>query len=406
MCMDRKTAEALYDSGKENTVEWLLRLDAKVDELAEKVAKLSKNSSNSSKPPSNDITNPQGMNRAERRQQKKKNKHNAQWGHQKRERTNWSEDQVNVVNYDLNACPDCAGPLRKLEHEAPRVLQQAELVSSVIEKTEHRGNAYWCPICQRIHYAPIPEVVRREGLFKENISATVCFLKYVGCMSLMGIKRYLQDAMGVKVTKSYLAKVIQKGAKALEKPYDELLRALPMQPIVNSDETGHKENGASLWTWVFRSNLFALFHISPSRGSDVLIDVLGKEFDGVLGCDYFSAYRKYMKDFDVKIQFCLAHLIRDVKYLVDFPDNSVKRYGTKVLQALRDMFHVIHQRDTMSSEKFTAKLEEKKRAVIHAATGYVPARSEARNLAKRFRETWRCLFHIYYISHTPHEQLC
>jgi transposase len=47
----------------------------------------------------------------------------------------------------------------------------------------------------------------------------------------------------------------------------------------------------------------------------VLMEVLGKEFDGVLGCDYFSAYRRYMRECNILIQFCLAHLIRDVKYL-------------------------------------------------------------------------------------------
>ena len=53
------------------------------------------------------------------------------------------------------------------------------------------------------------------------------------------------------------------------------------------------------------------------------------EFNGVLGCDYFSAYRKFMTDFDVRIQFCLAHLIRDVKFLVDFPDASVNATGPR-----------------------------------------------------------------------------
>ena len=56
-----------------------------------------------------------------------------------------------------------------------------------------------------------------------------------------------------------------------------------------------------------------LFKIDPSRASEVLVDVLGEEFHGVLGCDYFSAYRKYMGDFNVLVQFCLAHLIRDVR---------------------------------------------------------------------------------------------
>jgi hypothetical protein len=67
---------------------------------------------------------------------------------------------------------------------------------------------------------------------------------------------------------------------------------LRQQPILNIDETGRKENGRRMWTWVwvFRS---ALFSIDASRGSQVLVDVLGQEFAGVIGCDYFSAYRKY-----------------------------------------------------------------------------------------------------------------
>jgi transposase len=214
----------------------------------------------------------------------------------------------------------------------------------------------------------------------------------VGCMSLSAIKRYLFDAWGVKVTKGYLAKVLRKSSMALHACYDELLQALPFQQVVNSDESGHKENGRKFWTWVFRTNLFTLFKISPSRGSDVLINVLGKEFNGVLGCDYFSAYRKFMVDFDVRVQFCMAHLIRDVKYLVDFPDAAVKRYGTKILDAVRELFHTIHERDSMSPEQFTAKLEKIKAAILKAGTNDVPMRSEAQNMAKRMRKNGQAYF--------------
>jgi hypothetical protein len=85
------------------------------------------------------------------------------------------------------------------------------------------------------------------------------------------------------------------------------------------DETGLKEYNRRLWTWCFRASLFTLFKIEPSRGSDVLLEVLGREFNGVLGCDYFSAYRKYMGDCSVQLQFCLAHLLRDVRFLTEHP---------------------------------------------------------------------------------------
>ena len=388
--MDRAAAERLYRRGMEPTIASLLALDAKVDELTARIARLSKNSSNSSKPPSSDIVKP--PNRAQKRRDKKKRKKGAQLNHPKWERVPFGPDEIVPIQYDLTSCPHCAGPVEKLADEPDRILQQIGLTATAVEKTEHRAPAYWCNRCQCIHYASFPTTVVKEGLFKPDISATICFLKYVGCMSLSGIKRYLHDVLDVKVTKGYLAKVLRKGSNALDGCYDQLLQALPLQQVVNGDETGHKENGSKFWTWVFRSNLFVLFKISHSRGSDVLIEVLGKEFNGVLGCDYFSAYRKYMTDFDVRVQFCLAHLIREVKYLVDFPDAVVKRYGIKILDALRDLFHTIHACDSMNPERFKAKLEEKKAAVLKAGTGYVPDRSEAQNMAKRLRENGQSYF--------------
>ena len=38
-------------------------------------------------------------------------------------------------------------------------------------------------------------------------------------------------------------------------------------------------------------------------------------FGGILGSDYFSAYHRYRADGGVLIQFCWAHLIRDIRFL-------------------------------------------------------------------------------------------
>jgi len=84
----------------------------------------------------------------------------------------------------------------------------------------------------------------------------------------------------------------------------------------------------------------------------------------VLGCDYFSAYRKYMGDFDVLVQFCLAHLIRDVKFLADLPDKVTANYGRRLLEELRRLFHVIHRRETMDAARFQRALERARDRVL------------------------------------------
>ena len=136
--------------------------------------------------------------------------------------------------------------------------------------------------------------------------------------------------------------------------------------------------------WCFRSDLYTLFKIDKSRGSEVLLDVLGAEFDGVLGCDYFSAYRKYMKDFGVRLQFCLAHLIRDVRFLTTLPDRVTRNYGERVLDGLRQLFKIIHRRETMTESGF-AKAIERARHDLVATAKRAPRRTEAQNLAERFR---------------------
>jgi len=50
--MDKSEAEKLYDSGKEPTITRLLELDDQIKKLKKKIASLSQDSSNSSKPPS------------------------------------------------------------------------------------------------------------------------------------------------------------------------------------------------------------------------------------------------------------------------------------------------------------------------------------------------------------------
>jgi hypothetical protein len=48
--MDRKEAERIYDAGREAVVEALMAFDARIRKLEETIARLTRNSSNSSRP--------------------------------------------------------------------------------------------------------------------------------------------------------------------------------------------------------------------------------------------------------------------------------------------------------------------------------------------------------------------
>ncbi|MGB2614166.1 MAG: IS66 family transposase [Phycisphaerae bacterium] len=356
------------------------QLTARVEELSAQVAQLSKNSSTSSKPPSSDIVKPPKppAPTGGRRHI------GGQPGHRRHERLPFAPDQIDhLADYRLDRCPDCGARLRPMKRP-PRTLQQVEIPEVPLTVTEHQAHAAWCPRCQRIHYAPLPPEVQAAGLVGPRLSALVAWLKGTGHGSFSTLAKFCRDVLGLSLSRGQLAKVIAKTSAAMQTAYEALAARLPEEPRLNVDETGHKENGRGLWTWCFRAEPYTLFRIAPSRGSQVLVDLLGREFAGVLGCDYFSAYRKYMGDFDVLVQFCLAHLIRDVKFLTTLPDRVTAAYGRRLLAALRRLFQVIHRRERMDAVRFQRTLERARDQVL-AVGQRAPPRAEARNLAERFR---------------------
>ena len=356
------------------------QLRAEVAQLRAELAAAEKNSTTSSKPPSSDIVKPP------RPKSKKKRNRGGQPGHDRHERPSFDADQVDdAVDYTLSGCPDCGGRL-ELSGESPRVVQQVELVAKPIEIVEHRGLAYWCAKCRKIHYAAIDTNVRKAGLVGPGLTTLIAYLKGVCHCSFSTIRKFVRDVLKLKVSRGYLAKLIAKVSDSLQSAYDSLLALLPQQKVVNTDETGHKTNGQALWTWCFRAPLFTLFKIAPSRGAEVLLEVLGQEFDGLLGCDYFSAYRKYMRTCNVLVQFCLAHLIRDLKFLTTHPHGRTRAYGERVLQAVRALFAVIHRQGRMKPKAFQVALENAGDELWASAVWQVPNVKEARNLARRFEK--------------------
>lgn len=180
-------------------------------------------------------------------------------------------------------------------------------------------------------------------------------------------------------------KMVQKATVAMSDPYQVLLEHLPKESQLNADETGHKDNANRWWTWVFRSPRFTVFRVSSSRGSQVLDNTLGSEFAGFLGADYFSAYRKDMKNSHALVQFCLAHLVRDVRFLCDAHDTVTANYGQRLLTRLGAIFKILHRKETMTPHGFQRRLKEERDRFLATAKRPPPLR-DAEVLAARFRK--------------------
>jgi transposase len=147
--MTPEQAQAIYFAGQRAVVKRLCELDAqvqageqKIEALERKLAQRSKDSSNSSKPPSSDdITQPKKRAREAAEAQGQGNHIGGQPGHQKHTRPAYPPETISHCHEHASAaCPHCAGTdLFRLEDIPPRVTQQTEIEEIVVVREEHRA---------------------------------------------------------------------------------------------------------------------------------------------------------------------------------------------------------------------------------------------------------------------------
>jgi hypothetical protein len=107
-------------------------------------------------------------------------------------------------------------------------------------------------------------------------------------------------------------------ARRLKNVPQRLLKEYRQAPVKHADETTWRNDGGNGYAWLFATKDLSLFRFRPTRSASVTREVLGtKRLAGVLVVDRYAGYNQA----PCKIQYCYAHLLRDVQDLEkEFPD--------------------------------------------------------------------------------------
>jgi transposase len=315
-------------------------LQKKLSDALEKLGEPKKNSTNSHIRPSGDITRkpkPQPENGEKR-------KKGGQPGHPRHERPPVDPDDIDFSYFykPLEGQTCSCGEEMERAPESDQVQHQIDMIENPVINLEHRGLAYKCPSCGNIHLGTIPDEIVNQGLVAPKLAAFMGSLNLTGHCSI----RNIQEILGhfhTTLSIGQISKTLFKLAKALNSPYLELLELLYRQRVLYVDETGWKENGKKIWTWGFNAKDFTVFVIG-FRSADILVNVLGNDFQGVISCDYYSSYRSYFtKNPNATPSFCHGHIIRDFKFCQDHLDPETHQYGEKLLGIEKNLFELWHK---------------------------------------------------------------
>jgi len=395
-CENQQLRRQVAELTKENSElkAQVAQLTAQVKTLTEQVARLSKDSSTSSKPPSSDIVKPpKPPSPAGPRRQ------GGQVGHRGVARPAFGPHQIDHTE-DLHPerC-DCGQVLDPTPVGQPQTHQVAELVDKPILVSEYRLHGHRCPACGKVVWAALPPGVIPDQLFGPRLQALVGYMKGALHASYTSLQAFWTDVLGIPVARSHLCNTIARVNDALGAPYDELAAHIPTEPVLHVDESGWKDRGVRYWIWVFCTRLVGFFLIAKSRGAGVLRDVLGEVYGGTIVSDFFSAYRKYANRLQ---QFCLAHLIRDIKFLTTLPDEADQRFGRLLLAQFKRLFRFWHLREKIPKARLDRLLLRIKQRVLALAAQHAQGeRSKSRTLARRLVTHGESIFRFLFDAAVP-----
>ena len=160
------------------------------------------------------------------------------------------------------------------------------------------------------------------------------------------VASFIGRAFGLQASRSSFCRAAERLGSQLEPTYTTLVQALKTSPVVNPDETGWKVGGRRWWLWDFVTAGFTVYRIVPSRGGDVVEEVLGIEFSGIVCRDGWAPYGRLV---NAQHQSCLAHHLARIREILHVAKRGAARFPMavkRILQAalaLRDRQAVISE---------------------------------------------------------------
>lgn len=224
-------------------------------------------------------------------------------------------------------CPNCQS--KSFEVIDQKIQQQEEIAPDIQpEAVNVIRDVCQCSTC-KLKFLARDGMTPLQGRFGINTMVLVIFLKFIVRGVLRKTASFLNASFALKLAPASVQAIVERAAKAGEKEYDVLKQKIRMAGLLYIDETSFSVLGKNWWVWVFRSDTDLLLVIRNSRGNNVLEEILGKEYSGIVICDCWRAY-----DFlcNAALQRCWAHLLRKSKEL----QSTAGMHFHKKLSALFD----------------------------------------------------------------------
>src|SRR5947209_8200302 len=237
-----------------------------------------------------------------------------------------------VVEHRISSCPACSSRLGGVS--VARRWQVIELPPPPpIEVTEHVVYHGWCSQCGTWREAPldVSREVIGQGRMGVKLTSVIAYLRTVMRLPVRQIQAYLSTLHGLKISSGEIVELLHRAKAQLGPLVAALKQQIRASPAVQADETGWREDGQNGYIWSVSTPQVRYYEYHHSRGSEIVKQLLGESFEGVLGSDFYASYNIYQG----LHQRCWVHLLRHGHDLKEqYPDDQEVQQWAKDVKAI------------------------------------------------------------------------
>jgi len=283
-------------------LEKVQQLTAQVEELK---ARLSKDSHNSSKPPSGD-----GLAKKTRSLRERSGKKpGAQAGHPGKtlERTSHVDQ---VIDHPVpQHCHACGASLAEAAFSERR--QVFDIPVARYQVTEHRTHQVRCA-CGQTHQSQFPDYVTEAVQYGPNIRALAVHLTHGQLLPLARTAQLISQLFALNLSPATVHAWIGQACVLLQPQVGHIAQALVSAPVAHADESGLRVAGRLHWLHTVVSDKLTWYGVHGRRGLPAIQDhgILPKRM-ATLVHDCWAPYWRL----DCEHALCNAHLLRELTFV-------------------------------------------------------------------------------------------
>ena len=391
--MTRQEAEAIYDAGKETVVRVLLDMDRRIHALERQVQdltvrldaseqrvrqledQLSRNSRNSSKPPSTDGFKkpaPKSL------RQKTERKPGGQPGH-----TGQTLAMVDKPDHtELHKVECCAGCGLSLAQQSPDSIEKRQvhdLPPLRLIVTEHQVETKTCS-CGHLNKAAFPRGVSAPVQYGCGIKASAVYLKNYQFLPYARTCELLNDLFGCPMSEGTLANIISQSYELAENPVEKIRDLIERAEVAHFDETGSRVESKLWWMHSASTAETTYYDIHRKRGSEAFEDIgILSEFIGRAIHDFWKPYFGY----NCLHGLCNAHHLRELIFVHEQYQQNWADDMIKCLLDIKDAVHLARQTTDRLDSQQIQHFEDKYQRILDEGYAQNPLPPQPFNAKKK-----------------------